>query len=492
VRLRLTLYQRFLTANLLLLVLLVGSILLVIDQRESSAAFEESRTRGILIAQNIANLNLEPLFFYDLEAIKKNIEERIDDSLLFVVFYDRFNAPLVSSELVKKYDDIFCCSRMMPDATPQSFAFASRTLKKNNRTVRVLEVEMPIFARGSATRWGSIKVGLSLEYVHVRIRRTRLVLILIGLGGLLFGAFGAALLARRISGPIKDLAKSTIRISRGDFSHRLVLRSQDEVGQLAASFNAMSEQLQQTQREKEEANRRLIQAEKLASIGRIAATIAHEIRNPLTSVKLNIQKLAQLERLGEIEREHLILSQEGINQIEKFIKGFLDYTRATELRLDRFSVEQILEESLKMLRQAFEQKQVAVEKSYQPGLPEILVDGDKLRDVFTNVLRNALEAVEEGGGVRVTLSRLIGQGENRLRIRIEDNGPGIPEELGETIFEPFFTTKATGVGLGLANARKILELHQGTIRVEKTGRTGTVLDIELPIRGAHEIRSDHR
>jgi len=483
VTLRLTLYQRFLTANLLLLVLLVGSILLVIDQRESSAAFEESRTRGILIAQNIANLNLEPLFFYDLEAIKKNIEERIDESLLYVVYYDRFNAPLVSSDLVKKHDDIFCCSRLMPDATPQSFAFASRTLKQNGRPVRLLEVEIPIFARGSATRWGSIKVGLSLEDMHARIRRTRLVLILIGLAGLLFGAAGAALLARRISGPIKDLAKGTIRISRGDFSRRLVLRSQDEVGQLAASFNAMSEQLQQTQREKEETNRKLIQAEKLASIGRIAATIAHEIRNPLTSVKLNIQKLAQIEGLGEMEREHLTLSQEGINQIEKFIKGFLNYTRVAELRLNRFSVEQILEESLKMLRPAFEHKQVTVDQRYQPGLPEILVDGDKLRDVFTNVLRNALEAVEEGGRVRVTLSHLTGQDQDCLRIRVEDNGPGIPQELGETIFEPFFTTKPTGVGLGLANARKILEQHQGTIRVEKTDRTGTALDIELPIKG---------
>ena len=481
--LRLTLYQRFLTANLLLLVLLVGSILLVIDQRESSAAFEESRTRGILIAQNIANLNLEPLFFYDLEAIKKNIEERIDESLLYVVYYDRFNAPLVSSDLVKKHDDIFCCSRLMPDATPQSFAFASRTLKQNGRPVRLLEVEIPIFARGSATRWGSIKVGLSLEDMHARIRRTRLVLILIGLAGLLFGAAGAALLARRISGPIKDLAKGTIRISRGDFSRRLVLRSQDEVGQLAASFNAMSEQLQQTQREKEEANRKLIQVEKLASIGRIAATIAHEIRNPLTSVKLNIQKLAQIEGLGEMEREHLTLSQEGINQIEKFIKGFLNYTRVAELRLNRFSVEQILEESLKMLRPAFEHKQVTVDQRYQPGLPEILVDGDKLRDVFTNVLRNALEAVEEGGRVRVTLSRFTGQDQDYLRIRVEDNGPGIPQELGETVFEPFFTTKPTGVGLGLANARKILEQHQGTIRVEKTDRTGTALDIELPIKG---------
>jgi signal transduction histidine kinase len=480
---RLTLYQRFLTSNLLLLILLVGAILLVIDKRESDAAFEESQRRSILIAQNLANLNLDPLFFYDLEAIKKNIEDRIDNSLLFVIFYDRFSAPLVSSDLVKQHEDIFCCSRLMPDAAPDSYVFASRTLERNGRRVRLLEAEVPIYARGSATRWGSIKVGISLEDMHSRIRRTRQVLILIGLAGLLFGAAGAVFLARRISGPIKDLAKGTVRISKGDFSRRIVRHSKDEIGELASSFNAMSEKLQQTQREKEEANRKLIQAEKLASIGRIAATIAHEIRNPLTSVKLNIQKLAQAERLEETEREHLALSQEGIDQIEKFVKGFLNYTRVTELSLNRFTVEQILEESLKMLRDAFGNKRVKVERNYQPGLPEIMADGDKLRDVFTNILRNALEAVEEGGWVRVTLSRLEDNDQGPLRIRVEDNGPGIPEELWETVFEPFFTTKPTGVGLGLANARKILEQHQGTIRVVRTDGRRTALEIHLPIEG---------
>jgi signal transduction histidine kinase len=480
---RLTLYQRFLASHLLLLVLLVGAILLVIDKRESDAAFEESRRRSVLIAQNLANLNLEPLFFYDLEAIKKNIEERIDNSLLYIIFYDRFSAPLVSSDMVRQHEDIFCCSRLMPDAGPGSTTFASRTLERNGRRVRLLEAEIPVFAHGSATRWGSIKVGISLEDMHSRIRRTRQVLIFIGLAGLLFGAAGAAFLARRISGPIKDLAKGTVRISKGDFSHRIVLHSKDEIEELASSFNAMSDKLQQTQREKEEANRKLIQAEKLASIGRIAATIAHEIRNPLTSVKLNIQKLAQADRLEETEREHLTLSQEGINQIEKFVKGFLNYTRVAELSLNRFSVEQILEESLKMLRDTFGSKRVTVERNYEPRLPEIMADGDKLRDVFTNILRNALEAVEEGGWVRVTLSRVEDNDQGPLRIRVEDNGPGIPEELWETVFEPFFTTKPTGVGLGLANARKILEQHRGTIRVVRTNGHRTALEIYLPIEG---------
>ncbi|MBM3297376.1 MAG: HAMP domain-containing histidine kinase, partial [Candidatus Aminicenantes bacterium] len=236
----------------------------------------------------------------------------------------------------------------------------------------------------------------------------------------------------------------------------------------------MTRRLQQSRREKDEANARLMQAEKLASIGRIAATIAHEIRNPLTSVKLNIQRLAQRESRDEVEREHLALSQEGIAQIEKFVKGFLNYTRVSELNLSRFPMEQILEESLKTLRESFEQKNVRVVRRYEPGLPEIPADGDKLREVFTNILRNALEAVGENGRVEVGLFRVAKGGREWVRVRVADDGCGIPPALAETIFEPFFTTKSSGVGLGLSNARKILEQHRGSIRAGAAAGCGAV------------------
>jgi signal transduction histidine kinase len=151
----------------------------------------------------------------------------------------------------------------------------------------------------------------------------------------------------------------------------------------------MSARLHEAQERMAEANRRLIQAEKLASIGRLAATIAHEIRNPLTSVKLNIQKVAEDAGVGEADREHISLSLEGIGQIERFIKELLNYTRVAELVLERFPLEQVLEESLKMLREPLEGKGIRVEKDYAAGVPPVLVDGDKLRQVFLNVLRNA-------------------------------------------------------------------------------------------------------
>jgi len=245
----------------------------------------------------------------------------------------------------------------------------------------------------------------------------------------------------------------------------------------------MSRQLLLTRKKMEAANKKLIQAEKLASIGRISAGIAHEIRNPLTSVKLNIQKLTQSDNLDEMEREHLSLSQEGIKHMEKSIKDLLDFTRASELNPALFSVSQILDESIKTLADSLELKKVALERDYQDGLPQVSVDGDKLRQVFLNVLRNAYEAVEEGGKINISLSLLKERSRKMIKVDISDDGCGIPERERELIFELFYTTKPAGIGLGLAIARKIIEQHRGFIRVKENETKGTSFEILIPVEG---------
>jgi signal transduction histidine kinase len=242
----------------------------------------------------------------------------------------------------------------------------------------------------------------------------------------------------------------------------------------------MSQELLLIRKKIEDANRRLIQAEKLASIGRIAATIAHEIRNPLTSVKLNIQKVTQSESLDDLEKEHLTISEEGITQIEKFIKELLNFTRVSGLTRSWFSVEQILEESIKMLQEFLGQKKIRLERSFAKGLPEVHVDGDKLRQVFLNILRNAVEAVDEDGRVAISLTADEENGRKKIRVVISDNGAGIPERDWDNIFEPFYTTKASGFGLGLANARKIIEQHKGSIRAVRAREKGSAFEVVIP------------
>lgn len=480
-----SLQTRFIIYVTFLLSILAGLILFVIEKREVNAKFDESKNRGILIAKHIANLNLNHLIFWDLEAIEENIEDQIDEKLIYVVIYDRFNEPVAANDFIRDYGEIYGESRLEGEITEQSSFFESKNIKdkSDNQILRILEIEVPIFTKGSPKNWGSIKIGLSLADMRREVQRTRFVLILIGFVGLLIGIFGATLLAKRITGPLKKLVGGTVKISKGDFAHTIDIPSQDEIGDLARSFNKMSRELLQTREKMEEANIKLIQAEKLASIGRISATIAHEIRNPLTSVKLNIQKVSQSVQLDEIEEEHLKISQEGVGQIEKFIKEFLDFTRTSELNLAQFPVDQILEESIKMMSDFLAQKKVILEKKFRKKEPLALVDGDKLRQVFLNILRNAYEAVDEGGKISVSLSLKREEESRKIRVVISDNGRGIPMGDWENIFEPFYTTKSSGTGLGLAIARKIIEQHRGLIRVIKREGRGTSFEVLIPCGG---------
>lgn len=482
---RMSLTTKFMLSVIVLLGLLSALILFVIEKREVRAIIEEQEKIGIVIAQNIAGMNTTRLLNWDEEGIEESIEAEIDDKLIYVVIYDRFRSPLAATRFIRDYEEIHRFSLLGQEVDENSFFSERKSLtdEESEQVLRILEIEVPIFIPGSTGRWGSIKIGLSLEETRKEMRQTRLMLLLIGSGGLLIGVLGAILLAQRVTGPLKKLVDATVKISKGHFSQRINITSQDEIGNLARSFNKMSRQLLQTRKKMEAANRKLIQAEKLASIGRISAGIAHEIRNPLTSVKLNIQKLMQSDNLDEVEKEHLNLSQEGIKHMEKSIKDLLDFTRASELELARFSIEQILDASVKTLADSLALKKVTLRKDYKDELPQVLVDGDKLRQVFLNILRNAYEAVEEGGEISIALSLLKERTGQKIRVEISDNGCGIPEKNKELIFELFYTTKTTGIGLGLAIARKIIEQHNGSVRVCERPEKGTSFEIFIPVEG---------
>ncbi|MBN1938721.1 MAG: HAMP domain-containing protein [Candidatus Aminicenantes bacterium] len=480
-KIRFTLQQRLLLWIVVLLVILVGAIVFVIQRKEASIIFEETKSKGVLIARNTADRNLQSILAFDVDQIQRQSEAQTDESLLYIVFYDRYATPLVHTSLIADQPALYQNSLLQGLIDPNEIAAETRDILIEGGAQEVLEVEVPLFAEGSADKWGSVRVGLSLAEMRETVRKTRRALLWIGFGGLLFGLAGSTLLARQIVRPLRKLVEGTVRISRGEFTLRIEPQSRDEVGELAASFNDMTEKLQAARREAEEAQRRLVQSEKLAQIGRLAASIAHEIRNPLTSVKLNIQKVLEDSSLPELEQEHLFLSQEGIAQIEKFIKEMLNFTRATELQPAPFAVEQIVEESLKMMRDIFREKEIQVEKRLDKSLPEVVVDGDRLRQVLLNLFRNAVEAVETGGRIVVSADLAEDRAGRRLRLHVSDNGPGIPEKDWENVFEPFFTTKSWGIGLGLANARKLIELHRGTIRVVHKRSPGTAFEIQIPI-----------
>lgn len=479
-KLKISIYTRLVFWITFLLCVLFGAVLFVIQRMEARTLFEETRAQARMQADHMAEINWPRLSLSDRSAVQKYVDEHVNDGLPYIVFYDKAGQPFAANEFVRAYEDIYTVSHFDQNAMRGDSEFIRKRIRLGDRWLRVLEVEIPIFAPEGGSKWASVKLGHSLEPMHAQVRRSSTALLLIGVAGLLTGILGTTVLARRITRPIHRLVDGTVRISKGDFSHVIPMSSRDEIGGLARSFNEMTSRLLEARERMEAANRKLVQAEKLASIGRLAATIAHEIRNPLTSVKLNVQKVAEDGTLDPVVREHLGLSLEGIDQIERFIKELLNFTRVSELALVRFPLEQVVDESLKMIQDGFRQRGVVVEKRYAPGLTPVLVDGQKMRQVFLNVLRNAHEALEDGGRISVTVDTAEEDGRSWIRVRIADDGPGIPEKDRENIFEPFFTTRPAGFGLGLANARKIVEQHNGSIRVAAEDGRGACFVIQIP------------
>jgi signal transduction histidine kinase len=479
VKLKVTIYSRLVFGMTLLMVLLFGAVLFVIQIREARILRGEAEARALIQARLVADANLQALSHQDTQALQDYVDRQRLGDLAYIVVYDRQGRAQAWNDVLRPHADLVATSRLGEPMTNEETASQNLRLVLDGKPVRIYEVEVLVYS-AAAGRWGSVKLGLSLEPVYERLHGINKVLALIGVGGFLFGIVGAALLARRITRPLHKLADGTVRIARGDFSQAIVDSSRDEVGDLARSFNEMTSQLVQARERMEDANRRLVQHEKLASIGRMAATIAHEIRNPLTSVKLNVQKVAEEEGFAESVKTHLGLSLEGIDQIERFIKELLNFTRVQELSLERWPVDQIVDESIKVIRDALVEKGIAVDKSCAGGLPPILADADKMRQVFLNVLRNASEALGSGGRIVIACDTAAAGGRTMVRIRIADDGPGIPEKARPNIFEPFFTTKPSGFGLGLANARKIVEQHNGTIALGETDGPGTAFVILIP------------
>lgn len=481
-KLKISVYARLVFWITLLVCLLFGAVLFVIQSRDAAILSDEAEARAILLAESMRDANFLSLFRPDRDAIQQYLDEHAGGDVPYIIFYDRDGQRYVANQLILSREDIDQGSRIPEDVTRDDPPFSEeRQVQLGDQRVRVREIEIPIFSQNEDLKWASVKVGMSLEPMYTKLREVQKVLLFIGAGGFLLGVLGAAVLARRITRPIQKLVDGTVRISKGDFQHTMAITSRDEIGELARSFNEMSARLANARERMEDANRKLVQHEKLASIGRMAATIAHEIRNPLTSVKLNIQKVAEEEGFADAVKAHLGLTLEGIDQIERFIKELLNFTRVQELSLERFPIEQVIEESLKLLRNTLDQKRIVVERITSGCLPPVLVDGDKMRQVFLNVLRNSQEALEYGGRIIVSSDSVEDGGRTKVRVRIVDDGPGIPDKDWETIFEPFYSTKPSGFGLGLANARKIVEQHNGTIRVVKKRGRGCAFVIHVPI-----------
>jgi two-component system NtrC family sensor kinase len=304
----------------------------------------------------------------------------------------------------------------------------------------------------------------------------------------------------RIVRPVRELVAATERISRGEFDQRVSVSTQDELGALGDSFNRMSEELAEAQgryerltrtleeqvrnksEELEAARDHLIQSEKMSSLGRLAAGIAHEINNPLTSILINSQLIAERLETPSPHEENLGLIIEETSRCSSIVKGLLEFSRQNPPELAPVDLNRLIQSSLMLIESQAMAQSVTLTTVLDEQLPRVRLDANKIKQVVTNLALNALDAMPGGGTLTITTHHLPAEGV--VEMAVEDNGCGIPSEVLHRIFDPFYTTKGTtGTGLGLSVTYGIVEQHGGTITVESSVDVGTTFMIRLPLAG---------
>ena len=240
----------------------------------------------------------------------------------------------------------------------------------------------------------------------------------------------------------------------------------------------MEEKIRKTTADLKKTEAQLVRSEKLASLGQLAAGIAHEIRNPLTSINILIHSLAENLSTDHVHREDLLVIEEEIERINRIIDQFLRFGKPSSPHFEKTDVLSILEETLLLLRLQIEKQKIHVERVFNP-LPPAVLDREQMKQVILNLMMNALQAMPAGGQLHLSASESEEPG--WLHLGIRDSGPGIPPEHLAKLFDPFFSTKDGGIGLGLSIAHRIIDQHHGRIEVASTPGEGTLFALSLPV-----------
>jgi signal transduction histidine kinase len=290
-----------------------------------------------------------------------------------------------------------------------------------------------------------------------------------------FGVLLAYILIKQILGPIRQLALETAPANPDS-------RVPDEVEALSSRVHSLISDVDQAQTELERSQEHLLQSGKWAMVGKLAAGVAHSIRNPLTSVNMRLFSLKRSLAMSQSQQEDFEVISEEIRHIDTIVRNFLEFSRPPKLKMQRISPSDVVNMALVLLRYRLESYGVEVKLIREHRLPEIWADPDQLKEVLVNLVLNACEVMVNGGVITLReeekMEPPLGPA---VVIRVSDTGPGIPESVRDKIFQPFFSTKEEGTGLGLSIATRIIEEHGGRLELESKQKQGATFIITLPL-----------
>jgi signal transduction histidine kinase len=290
----------------------------------------------------------------------------------------------------------------------------------------------------------------------------------------IIGILAALWMARQLISPILLLNRAAHRVGEGDFGMAIPDKGVGEIGELATTFNTMSHQLKEQVNAIRSAQENLVRTEKLYALGEFSTGLAHEIKNPLTSIKMLIQRAGEQDEA--LEGEDLEVIIEELDRIDYTVSRFLRSARQSEMAFTETDINALVEDVLAITGPKIEKSGVHIKKILEEDLLPLQVDGSSIKQILMNGILNALQAMPSGGELSIRTSRI----DNELHCTISDTGDGISEKNLKHIFDPFFTTKEDGTGMGLAVAWNIAQQHGGRLDIVSRERVGTSLILILP------------
>ena len=330
---------------------------------------------------------------------------------------------------------------------------------------------------------GILYVGILEEkFIDMRNRATAIFLG-IACGGMIIALVVSSFLAKGILQPIKELIFASHQWADGNLDYRVETTQKDEIAELTNTFNQMAFSLKERdERLKEYTHQQIMKSERLATLGQLAAGVAHEINNPLGAILMYAHLSLEETPVEDSRRQNLEKVVGEATRCKDIVRGLLDFARQSEPSVEEADVNDILKQTLSLLRNQALFQNIKITTMFSPSLPKPMMDTGQIQQVFTNIILNAAEAIDGQGEVTVVTRRA--DDSEFIEIEFTDTGCGIPQENLEKIFDPFFTTKEVGrgTGLGLAVSFGIIAKHQGTIEVESNPGKGTTFILRLPLK----------
>jgi signal transduction histidine kinase len=305
----------------------------------------------------------------------------------------------------------------------------------------------------------------------------------LGIGGIILGLVLGWLIARIILNPIYKLVLKVRDAAGSEVVEHIKMSPGKELEELDLHINRLIGRINQAHEDLQRNRELLERSSKLAAIGKIAPALAHEIRNPLTAIKMLIYAMMQEAGISEDKRHDLEIITHEINRVEGFLQNFLKYARPAKPQMQMVSIVPVVKETLQLMQPRFNQSNIRLSEIHENENLRIKADPDMIKQVVMNLVLNAIESMGQDGDLKFTTSVSTEDPENQIfQISIADTGPGIPDDIRDSLFDPFVKGKDQGIGLGLSISQRIAELHHGWISASNNSGKGATFIIHLPMK----------